>query len=306
MRLENTQSFNRYSYVWNNPLKNSDPSGEIMLTGGYNYTNVNTNVNTNYNQWQQESAPTIAPLWIGNEYTDIIGSMEEILYATGVGVSNEQQYMATQMHSPPSFIAEAGSLEIIAWGDDIDGKIIKGPASEGAQPGLSTMEDMEIDNHICYAKDVIHLTDINLSNLPNRNGSYNSISTTGVVGGGLGFEFGYVTDSTGASSLFFTISGHVGLDAGISLNSGKVIPNGTHSFLLSDWEGEGAGWGAGFLHFGGGESGNFSDNGSKAFMDYGEGRNGYYTRDFSRGLGTPDLSVGGSIFRSKTWTFFNF
>ena len=104
-------------------MRYNDPSGEVMLPGGYNYTNVNTNVNTNYNynQWQQESAPTIAPLWIGNEYADIIGSMEELLYATGVGVSNEQQYMATQMHSPPSFVVETGPLTMI--GVEIDGEI---------------------------------------------------------------------------------------------------------------------------------------------------------------------------------------
>ena len=161
MRLENTQSFNRYSYVWNNPLRYNDPSGEVMLPGGYNYTNVNTNVNTNYNynQWQQESAPTIAPLWIGNEYTDIIGSMEEILYATGVGVSNEQQYMATQMHSPPSSDAITISLEIIAWGDDIDSEIFYAPA--GAQDIIGE----QIDNHICYAKDMIDLTQVNPSTL---------------------------------------------------------------------------------------------------------------------------------------------
>ena len=210
------------------------------------------------------------------------------------------------MYSPPSATVETGSLTRI--GTEINGKIIKGPASEGAQAGSLTMIAMgtEIDNHICYAKDVIHLTDIDLSSLPNRNGSYNSISTTGVFLGGLGFELGYVTDSTGASSLFFTISGHVGLDAGTSLNAGTVTPNGSHSFLLSDWAGEGAGWDAGFLHFGGGESGNFSDNGTKDYRKYGENTRGYYTRDFSRGWGIPDLSIGGSIFRSKTWTFFNF
>ena len=112
MRLENTQSFNRYSYVWNNPLKNSDPSGEIMLTGGYNYTN---NTNYNYNQWQYQSAPTIAaPTWQGTDFGAIAGSIQGQLYATGVGVSN---YMATQMYSPPSSDAITISLEIIAWGD---------------------------------------------------------------------------------------------------------------------------------------------------------------------------------------------
>jgi len=112
MRLENTQSFNRYSYVWNNPLKNSDPSGEIMLTGGYNYTN---NTNYNYNQWQYQSAPTIAaPTWQGTDFGAMAGSIQGQLYATGVGVSN---YMATQMYSPPSSDPITVSLHIIAWGD---------------------------------------------------------------------------------------------------------------------------------------------------------------------------------------------
>ena len=110
-------------------MKNSDPSGEIMLTGGYNYTN---NTNYNYNQWQYQSAPTIAaPTWQGTDFGAMAGSMEELLYATGVGVSNEQQYMATQMHNPPSSDAITVSLDIIAWGDDIDSEIF-------------------------YAKDVIH------------------------------------------------------------------------------------------------------------------------------------------------------
>ncbi len=28
----NTQTFNRYGYVWNNPLKFNDPSGEFLIT----------------------------------------------------------------------------------------------------------------------------------------------------------------------------------------------------------------------------------------------------------------------------------
>ncbi|WP_010179803.1 hypothetical protein [Aquimarina agarilytica] len=138
-------------------------------------------------------------------------------------------------------------------------------------------------------------------------GSYKSISMSGVLGGGLGFELGFVTDGTGSSSLFFTISGHAGFGAGFGFNSGIITPTQNQQFLIDDFRGAGAGWEASVTIFGASQSGNFDQNGSQAYRGYGSGERGYLTGSGSIAPQVPTkLQLGGSIFRSKTWTFFNF
>ncbi|WP_010520301.1 RHS repeat domain-containing protein [Aquimarina agarivorans] len=68
----NTQSFNRYGYVWNNPLKFNDPSGEFLITAiiigavvGAYIGGAQANGNWNPLKWDWSSGATWAGIGIG-------------------------------------------------------------------------------------------------------------------------------------------------------------------------------------------------------------------------------------------------
>lgn len=133
-------------------------------------------------------------------------------------------------------------------------------------------------------------------------GSYKSISLTGVVGVGLSLEFGIVSDSTGASAWFFSLGGHAGISGGVSFNSGDIFPTRGQQFSVNDFSGSGGGWEAGAFIFGVESSGNYLETGPQDFSSYGNNKRGYITGAGSVSYG---IDAGASIYRSKTWTFWN-
>lgn len=62
-----SQSYNRYSYVWNNPLRYTDPSGDIILTLGLTYLGglITNNFDFNPLNWDYSSPSTYAGMAAG-------------------------------------------------------------------------------------------------------------------------------------------------------------------------------------------------------------------------------------------------
>lgn len=280
----NTQSFNRYGYVWNNPLKYNDPSGELLITAmligaavGVLTNGINNTIN---GQGFFEGAGSAAlfgaisgavSFGIGNLGTSLLKEGVNKLVVAGVkatlhGLSGATMSMV-QGGGPQDALAGFASgfigsaiasgvggltgqntVAMIAsagLGGGIAAEISGGKFADGFRNGVIAAGL----NHALHkatgppdkarqaarakkklAKQAVKTADAVNKFVENNGGTYKSVSLTGIVGGGLGLEFGYVTDSTGATSLFFTISGHVGLGGGFGFNSGIITPTRGQQF----------------------------------------------------------------------------
>ncbi len=162
------------------------------------------------------------------------------------------------------------------------------------------------------------LNSVTPSHLPKigKGGSFSSFSVTGIIGGGITYEIGFVTDANENKALFFTFHGHLGIGGGFALNSGSIEPTGERDFVITDWAGEGGGYDCSintpFGSWGVGRGGNFDSKTNNSFFKEGynsfpnynlaNNKTGYIVNQASHG-NTPSakIGVGIAISRSKTW-----
>ncbi|WP_347065409.1 RHS repeat-associated core domain-containing protein [Flavobacterium sp. WV_118_3] len=143
----------------------------------------------------------------------------------------------------------------------------------------------------------------------NKSGTFSGFSMGGAVGGGISFELGLVSDSSGGKALYFTFGGNSGFGGGYGMKGGVVTPTGDNPFSVNDFGGKGNSFSAGFgtvTYERGGTQGNgFSDYGSyikgaqeRPYIYQAGSQTGHYP-----GISVPNIQVGGTISETKTWTF---
>ena len=124
------------------------------------------------------------------------------------------------------------------------------------------------------------------------------------VGGGASLSFGYVKDSYGDSSFYYTIGGNLGIGAGLSLDFMPITTTDPNKlFRVSDFEGYGNSYEVGLGAISGSYGGTTREKGLNASEQFNpnrwgkKGEGAYTTKGGSYGIG---LDVGAVWSRSKT------
>ena len=124
------------------------------------------------------------------------------------------------------------------------------------------------------------------------------------VGGGASLSFGYVKDSYGDSSFYYTVGGTLGIGAGLSLDFMPITTTDPNRlFRVSDFEGYGNSYEVGLGAISGSYGGTTIEKGLNASEQFNPNRWGkkgdgaYTTKGGSYGIG---LDVGAVWSRSKT------
>ncbi|HCM33671.1 DUF6443 domain-containing protein [Chryseobacterium sp.] len=158
------------------------------------------------------------------------------------------------------------------------------------------------DNSTSYGSSNISGIEVNALETP-ISGMASQISLNWALGGGLNLAFGFVKDSYGDSSFYYSIGGNLGVGAGLSLDFIPITatdPN--RNFHVSDYEGYGNSYNVGVGPVSGSYGG--STNESKLtpsqnfnYNEWGKNKNGYTTKSGSYGIGAE---AGAMWTRSKT------
>ena len=142
-----------------------------------------------------------------------------------------------------------------------------------------------------------------------KGGQSVGISCNAALGGGIGLEFGFVSDDNGGRALYFTFKGNVGYGSDVGISASKITPTHKGDFSVNHFSGSGNSHSASFLAWGYERGGTMSKNGIDKVKvnNFGTGKNGYTTNTFSRSYITKVIpeKIGLSYMfsESKTWIF---
>jgi hypothetical protein len=291
----NTQSYNRYGYVLNNPLKYVDPSGEFWwivgaIIGGYlGGAAANGTLNPfkwtwDSNTWGAVIGGAIIGALGGAAYS--FGELSGVLLSAGIGQGAAIPIVAFEIGAGVTSLAIAG-FGVAAWSNNKDKRSERNETftdafSEGGPSGYE--EESSVENgayvegsHDDWAMEV----DYGKEYQPKTGHAY-GIGFDGAAGGGIGFEIGLINDYTGNWGLYLKANGVAGYGGGVSIIGSEIKPV-TGGFLIKNYKGRGASYNVGFSTPIGGYSiiygGSLGDGvgGRKAMLlnSFGQNKGGY-------------------------------
>lgn len=130
----NSQSFNRYGYAWNNPLKFTDPSGEVIFTAaviigiavGAYFGGVQANGGEfNPTKWDWKSGKTYTGVLIGGTVGGLSAGVGSAITGTLTASTSLGSVLATGIGGASGGFIQGGAFSLMPGGD---GKVFKGAA----------------------------------------------------------------------------------------------------------------------------------------------------------------------------------
>ncbi|SIO10029.1 RHS repeat-associated core domain-containing protein [Epilithonimonas zeae] len=158
------------------------------------------------------------------------------------------------------------------------------------------------DKSTSYGSSNISGIEVNALETP-ISGMASQVSLNWAFGGGLNLAFGFVKDSYGDSSFYYSIGGNLGLGAGLSLDFIPITAtNPDRNFHVSDYEGYGNSYNLGVGPVSGSYGGstnerNLTRSQNFNYNKWGQNVNGYTTKGGGYGIG---VEAGAMWTRSKT------
>ncbi|WP_426484979.1 RHS repeat-associated core domain-containing protein [Flavobacterium sp. 2] len=273
---EDTQSYNQYGYVMNNPLKYTDPSGDICEGCG--------------------GMPGV-PGVNGGGGTGIITDGNEFWRDTGMKEWWRKNVNMKSIDSGLHFLGQ----NFESFGDNISSlfrKSIKSPGKPYSYKG---------SNFTSIAGNYLNNKVEQSTKVRGKGGQAIGWGATASMGGGIGYEIGIVTDDNGGRALYFTFKGNVGWGEDVGMTVTKITPTSKRDFSVDDFYGKAISYSVSYGSWGYERGGTMSKAGKAKLNpnNFGTGKNGYTTDAGSRSHLLPMLRGGmGVLFsESKTWIF---
>ncbi|MDO5979397.1 RHS repeat-associated core domain-containing protein [Flavivirga spongiicola] len=333
----NTQSFNRFGYVWNNPLKYADPSGEALLpiligalVGAYIGGTVANAGELNPFNWKWDG-DTWKGVIIGAILGAITGESIHALLTGGkaFGIFATKVSVLTPLGTVGLTTNEARGLDF-SWTTKAGGSgtiedAIKFPekkleviidASGGHFITAEEFKRMEegfwIDSLLAGSEYTSSFIDENSRGF--SGGGYTpyfvGVSVNGAFIGGIGFDIGIVRDGTNNYGLYFNFNGNVGFGGGAGIDYGRFESTDGNTVLLEHLPGRSYSYDfslssplGGYGYNYGGTLKDTSNRRDKFnFNNFGGGRDGYTSGTGNFSLQKPGKLGVSAMWRStKTW-----